>query len=186
MGFNSIEEILDWKLPPAAKIVLLALAHRKNDKTGKCYPGIDDLARITCLGRRTVIRQLQALEAAGAIVVERKTGCVNHYQPVPYAVTSAKMAPVTNEGVHPCQPVPNQCQSLAPEEKKENKKDNPASPSPFAGEASRLLAGMTPDSRPSFADQDLLRLASEGDSQAWARFRGSTDQQTKRFLRSIA
>lgn len=185
MGFNSIEDILDWKLPPAAKVVLMALAHRNNDRTGKCFPGLDDLARMTCLGRRTVIRQLQYLESVGAVLVERKRGCVNHYQPVPYTVTSAKMAPVTNEGVDPCQPVPNQCQAMAPEEKK-RKKDKSAAPSLFTSEASRLLAAMTADSRPAFVDQDYLKAAAEGDPKAWASFRGSINQQTVRFLKGAA
>jgi hypothetical protein len=185
VGYNTIEEILDWKLPPAAKVVLLALAHRHNDKTGKCFPGLDDLARMTCLGRRTVIRQLQYLEKAGAIIVTRRTGCVNHYEPVPYTVTSAKMAPVTNDGGDQCQPVPNQCQSLAPEEKK-RKKDKSATPSPFRGEACRLLEAMTADSKPAYVDQDYLRAAAEGDAAAWQSFRGSINQQTLRFLKGFA
>lgn len=72
------------------------------------------------------------------------------------------------------------------ESSKNQPNKNQASPSAFRAEASRLLEGMTADSSPAFADQDLLRLASQGDAKAWARFRASTEGQTKRFLKGLA
>jgi hypothetical protein len=185
MGFNTIEDILDWDLPPAAKVVLIALAHRHNDRSGKCYPGLDDIAKMTCLGRRTVIRQIKFLEGVGAVVVVRKSGVPNHYQPVPHVVTGDKMAPVTNGGVHPCQPVPNQCQSLAPEEKN-RKKDKSAAPSPWRGEASRLLERVTKSHRPAFEDLEFLKDAAQGNELAWRRFQGSTEGMTKKFRKAEA
>lgn len=136
MGYKSIDSIIGWRLPPAAKAVLLAIAHRRNDVTGQCNPGLDDLAEISCLGRRTVIRQLQALERLGALVVVRKTGTPNQYQPVPYAVTSANLAPVptvhvtsANHDMDPCQPrhqpVPKLGTRIEEEDEETKKKSEP-------------------------------------------------------------
>lgn len=185
MGYHTIEEILDWPLPPGPKALLVALAHRHNDRTGKCYPGIDDLAKFTGMGRRTVIRQMKVLEAAGAVVVRRKIGVVNHYEPVPYAVTSAKMAPVSNQDVTGDNGGKNQCQSLAPEEKN-RKKDKSAAPSPWRGEASRLLEQVTKTRKPAYDDEQLLRAAANGDELAWKRFNRSTEGATRRFRKETA
>ncbi len=111
MGYKSIDSVLGWRLMPAAKAVLLAIAHRRNDVTGQCNPGLDDLASISCLGRRTVIRQLHALEESGALRIVRKSGVPNQYEPVPYVVTGDNLAPVptatvtrANHDMDPCQP----------------------------------------------------------------------------------
>ncbi len=90
MGYKSIDSVLGWRLMPAAKA---------------------DLAAISCLGRRTVIRQLHALEKSGALRIVRKSGVPNQYEPVPHVVTSDKLAPVPTEtatsatdDMDPCQP----------------------------------------------------------------------------------
>ncbi|WP_448002551.1 helix-turn-helix domain-containing protein [Agromyces bauzanensis] len=49
------------------KAVLVALAHCRNDETGRCHPGHTTLARMTALGEKTVRRALASLEELGRI-----------------------------------------------------------------------------------------------------------------------
>ncbi len=55
---------------PTAKAVLAYLAERANDD-GECWPSVDLIAAETELGRRTVIRQIAALETGGWLAVIR-------------------------------------------------------------------------------------------------------------------
>ncbi|MBK7543283.1 MAG: helix-turn-helix domain-containing protein [Candidatus Competibacteraceae bacterium] len=55
------------------KLVLLALADRANDD-GECWLGMASLEAKCSMSRRTVIRALADLEAAGLIGVERRAG----------------------------------------------------------------------------------------------------------------
>lgn len=64
--------IYDQTISAEAKMVGVALtAHA--DKSGYCYPGVDRLANLLGLTRRTVQRHLAALEAAGHIRRWRRT-----------------------------------------------------------------------------------------------------------------
>lgn len=54
-------------LPPTRKFVLVALADRCNKDTLRCHPSIAKLSEDTGLGRMTVFRALEDLEAAGLI-----------------------------------------------------------------------------------------------------------------------
>jgi DNA-binding MarR family transcriptional regulator len=51
-------------LNPTAKFLLVTIANYADDD-GMCYPGIETLATDTCMGRRTVIRNIQELENKG-------------------------------------------------------------------------------------------------------------------------
>lgn len=63
----------------SAKSVLVSLADRA-DETHHCFPSINRLARDTELNRKTVIAQLEYLEACGFIAREKTHGRVNHYR----------------------------------------------------------------------------------------------------------
>lgn len=64
-------------LKPSAKLVLIKLADNANDQ-GEAYPALGTIAEHTGISRRTVIRQIRELEAAGLVDVERrKVGDVN-------------------------------------------------------------------------------------------------------------
>lgn len=55
-------------LPPAQKVVLLALADHSDDD-GKCWPSIRLLAAKACSSQRTVQRVIRALQDAGLVSV---------------------------------------------------------------------------------------------------------------------
>lgn len=58
---------------PCAKLVLLALANRHNQETGRCDPSIETIAKDVAVSPRSVQNGLRELEAVKAIVtVERK------------------------------------------------------------------------------------------------------------------
>lgn len=63
------------------RLVLLAIADEANDQ-GYCWPGLPRLGRKARVSRRTVIRSIQALEAAGELLIGRGgkgPGDPNHY-----------------------------------------------------------------------------------------------------------
>jgi hypothetical protein len=53
------------------RLVLLALADEANDDGESCYPSLDRLAVKTRCNKRTVMRCIERLEAAGEVVVRR-------------------------------------------------------------------------------------------------------------------
>lgn len=58
---------------PSEKLVLMVLAdHAAED--GSCFPGLNRMALMTGLDRSTIVRVLERLEAAGAIVRQRSRG----------------------------------------------------------------------------------------------------------------
>lgn len=72
MGHKDIEWAYTLDLPSAQKAVVLALAHCRNAKTGKCFPSQKELCNMTGLSEATVRRSLGALETTGAIGREKK------------------------------------------------------------------------------------------------------------------
>jgi DNA-binding MarR family transcriptional regulator len=56
-------------LPPAQKVVLLALADHSDDN-GKCWPSVRLLAAKSCSSTRTVQRVIRALQDAGLVSVK--------------------------------------------------------------------------------------------------------------------
>lgn len=194
MGYHSIEDILSWQGSPAAKAVLVAMAFRNNDKTNRCDPSIPGLAEMTCLSRRTVIRALTELEAAGKIFPIRHPGKRSSYgMNRCHGDTGDKESPVPKTS----KPVPNlhgtsaksakTSATVTPEQKKRKEKENTrSSPSPWRGEASRLLERVTKTCKPAFDDEQFLRAAAEGDELAWRRFQRSTEGATRRFRKETA
>lgn len=72
MGFKTTEWAFTVDVSAPMKAVLVALAHRADDKTGMCFPGQSTLADMTGQSRSTVNRALGALETLGVISRERR------------------------------------------------------------------------------------------------------------------
>ena len=72
--FIMSHEATNWafeiKLPPAQKMVLLALANCHNPNHG-CFPSQEYICEITCMSDKTVRRHLNVLEGMGLISRER-------------------------------------------------------------------------------------------------------------------
>lgn len=67
-------------MPPSAKLVLVRLADRANPKNGNaCWPSVGTIARDTGLSERTVQTQINFLERAGHITIERRWGRSSKY-----------------------------------------------------------------------------------------------------------
>ncbi len=67
-------------MPPSAKLVLVRLADRANPKNGNaCWPSVGTVARDTGLSERTVQTQINFLERAGHITIERRWGRSSKY-----------------------------------------------------------------------------------------------------------
>lgn len=67
-------------VPPSAKLILILLAdcaNPKNDNT--CWPSVGTIARKTGLSERTVQSQINFLERAGHITIERRWGRSSKY-----------------------------------------------------------------------------------------------------------
>ena len=89
-------------LPAQEKLVALALLNHWS-RARDTFPGVDRLVSWTSLSRRSVLRSIGNLEAAGVVKVERKAGLANRYDLTPLAtLTSATQAPVPDS--HPCPP----------------------------------------------------------------------------------
>jgi len=76
VGFDGL---LEQNLTSAAHHVLLVLACHKNDDEHICRPGVERLAEITRLSRRTIFRALRELETAGLIQTQRREGSSSLY-----------------------------------------------------------------------------------------------------------
>lgn len=95
MGTATIQRIINWKMPPSAKAVLITLAHHHNDETGLCYPSIKTLTRETCLSRSTVIRAVAQLQTMGAIKQPTVGLRGNYHYTFSQDITSLTMRPVS-------------------------------------------------------------------------------------------
>src|ERR1700679_70673 len=74
MSVRLMAAVFEINLPPAKKIVLLAMAdHAQDDGTG-CYPSIATLAKKTSMSRRGVQTVMRELEAAHYIASMKKGG----------------------------------------------------------------------------------------------------------------
>lgn len=58
-------------LPAKPKVVLLALANRADSETGKCWPGLERLAKESSVPQRSLIRHIHALVRNGYVVKEK-------------------------------------------------------------------------------------------------------------------
>lgn len=79
MSFQAMTWAVEQELPAMQKIVLLMLANRTNHDTGLCFPSHDTLAKECGMDKRSVIRQIEKLEAAGLLQVNRSTNKPNSY-----------------------------------------------------------------------------------------------------------
>jgi hypothetical protein len=69
-------DVLNWawglELPPAEKLVLIALADRADNKGGSCFPGQADISKRTGQHRSTVSKCVRSLEKKGVLVITQR------------------------------------------------------------------------------------------------------------------
>ena len=73
MSFEVTEACRPAQMPPTPKNVLMAIADRA-DHRGFAWPSLADISETTCYGRSAVWDALNWLEAAGLLVIEKRTG----------------------------------------------------------------------------------------------------------------
>ena len=73
MSFQSMAWAVRQKLPCTQKMVLVMLADRHNDDTGRCDPSHDRLAMDCGLSRRTVIDHIETLANAGFLSISHRS-----------------------------------------------------------------------------------------------------------------
>ncbi len=89
---------LSW----SERLTLIALKHFASEGGQGVRPGVERLRTMTGLGRRTVIRSIQSMEASGVLRVTRKSG----------SRTSATVAPVSEWAITTsAREAPDQCHS---------------------------------------------------------------------------
>ncbi len=75
MAINHINAVFRTLIPcPADKLVALALADFADRDTGKAWPAVATLERMTSLSERTIRTALQRLVAAGHLTIDRSIG----------------------------------------------------------------------------------------------------------------
>ena len=89
MSFALVNQAIALPLPPARRMVLLALADMAN-AAGVCWPSIATLARRACMSVRSVFNHLKALVKAGLIQRRPRIGRSSLYM-----VTGQALAPST-------------------------------------------------------------------------------------------
>lgn len=67
-------------LTPAAKLILVTIADHCNVETGWAWPSTARLAALTGVGKRQVIRHIEALESAGLLHVQKRAGRPSGYR----------------------------------------------------------------------------------------------------------
>lgn len=72
MSVRALGAVWRVECEPVQKLLLLALADHANDETFDCWPSLTHLSQKTGLGRSTIARALNALEASGLIVREQR------------------------------------------------------------------------------------------------------------------
>lgn len=83
MGVRMTDNCRFAPVSPTEKLVLLVLADCHNDETGRCFPGLAYLSKVTGLTRRSVQRAIVKLEAAAIICVQRGAGTRNSTYKLP-------------------------------------------------------------------------------------------------------
>lgn len=96
----AFDAVASVELTPGAHIVLLHLANMHNERTGRCFPSIDTLAKRTGLAVRTIQAGIKDLQAKGLLSWEdrpnpRATNRIVRYYS--FNVTGANSAPVLND-----------------------------------------------------------------------------------------
>ena len=78
MSYTLLNNALAQPLPPARRMVLLALADAANH-AGVCWPSVTTLAKRCCLSVRSVFDHLKALVAAGLLSRRQRIGRASVY-----------------------------------------------------------------------------------------------------------
>ena len=118
---------LAWKLDihHAQKMVLLALCDNANDQ-GECYPSISTLVRKCSMSERGIQNHIKALEKAGIVTREMRTGrsTIYHLTPANYAPPQT-MHPrtVCTPPPHSLHPTPANCAPITIIEPSSNQKN---------------------------------------------------------------
>lgn len=101
MSIPAYEKAWETKCPPVSKLVLLALADRA-DKSGFCWPSINDIKTRTGLAKRSVLNHVAILETRGVLRVYREHRKSNRYRIMGIVsnVAGAPRAPKVVHGVH--------------------------------------------------------------------------------------
>ena len=73
MSYQAMGWATEQDIPAMQKIVLLMLANRMNQDTGRCFPSHNRLATECGMSKRSVIRQIEKLEKFGFLSVIRET-----------------------------------------------------------------------------------------------------------------
>lgn len=89
--------VLKSELPPVAVHVALVIGFHLKVKTGRCYPGIDDIITASHVPERSLYRQITLLEDAGWLSIKRvrRPGQHNEYTLVYPATAMAGNKPDT-------------------------------------------------------------------------------------------
>jgi DNA-binding transcriptional ArsR family regulator len=90
----------DVRLSAPERAVMLALILHRNGRTGRTDPSVTSVAAEIGVSRRTVMRALGTLEAAGMIERDMRAGIRTRY--IVHPPTSATVSPVPES--HQCQP----------------------------------------------------------------------------------
>lgn len=67
-------------IDPTAKLILVVIADHTNPQTGWAWPSTSRLADLAGVSKRSAIRHIDALEAAGLLVVNRRSGRSSGYR----------------------------------------------------------------------------------------------------------
>lgn len=143
----------DEALPAAAKVIAARLLHHHNTQSGQCSPAYDTLARGAGMMRRSAIRAVAELEAAGWVAVRRVNGgapdaakgFVTNTFHLAFWRLSSEHPPVPDQTLPPgaksdTPPVPDQTPPGVPDQAPKQEKgktgngnrETPPTPSPFA------------------------------------------------------
>lgn len=97
MSIRHMNRVLDLRLSPVPKLVLLIFADCAND-TGICWPGIQHVATRASVSKRTVQRLIPTFEELGLLLKKPRYGksgrqLSSEYQIFPISMDSDKLSP---------------------------------------------------------------------------------------------
>jgi hypothetical protein len=129
MSFSAIQRVIDWKLPPTAKTVLLLLAFHENKDTGRCDPSVAGLAAESGLSERAVRNALAVLRKGSAVSVVERPGCRSSYV-IAQDYPCTTCTPALDAPLHQVQP----CTTCTPAPRSETPAPRSETPAPRAYE----------------------------------------------------
>jgi hypothetical protein len=118
VSIRLMSEIWQMTMPPAEKLVFLALADAANDE-GLCWPSIATVARKSGLSERSVQRAIRDFQSRKWLRREEVIGKGCKYYLTPrHSVTPDTVSPVTNETPTPDTVSPKPSRTIIPSEAK--------------------------------------------------------------------